>query len=199
MGIDLNGSAWCNGLVPCLPEDADDSATTLVTKVETNPDLKIVRLLYNQDKVSGIVLNWQTDITYVLEASDNLTTWHDVSTFTAPSGTVYFSSLDEPGPFFRVRIWDGSSSFTLSTITSLAANQKLIAGTKLEVNEGKAVAVFPSEEGKIYTVDFLSAAGKLLKQVSVPGSPLKTSVAAPTGLPAGPVLIRVSTPSTVTH
>jgi hypothetical protein len=166
----------------------------LAVKLELEPDLKILNLNHDDGKLTGLQLNWQTDVTYMLEASSNLTTWREVTSFYAGSGTVSFPSLSESGPFFRVRVSEIPSSFMFATASEQATANIIVKDAKFEIKEGRVAAVFPSQEGASYIVEFLSTHGKPLKKMEVVGTPVKTRILLPSDLSATTVLLRVSIP-----
>jgi len=196
-GIDQNGAAWCAGLVPCPPAEADNSASTLNIKIESNPDLKITQLYFYQGKVTGISLNWRLEMVYVLEASSDLITWHEVSTFlTTYSGSANLDFVPEPGPFFRVRVFEGNSQGLAPTapVVGLPKDRALLKGTKLEVKEAATNVTFPSQAGTSYTVEFLTLTGESLKKVEVTGVSATTTVTVPASSFTGPIGVRVFGP-----
>lgn len=199
LGFDLNGYAWCDGLIPCPPEEADGSATVLTSKVENNPDLRITNLYLYQGRVTGISVNWSIALVYVLEASPDLAVWHDVTTFSTPNGSAQLGSLEDPGPFFRVRVYDsGSSGLSSSEAAAKAsADQRFLKGTKFEVKNNTATVTFGSQAGTLYTVELLSLSGQSLKKTDITGAADTTTVNMTVSSPSGAVWVRVSGPSSV--
>ncbi|HEY1174301.1 MAG TPA: hypothetical protein VGH19_23240 [Verrucomicrobiae bacterium] len=187
--VQATGIIYC--LVPCPPEYADGSEPVFTAKSQ-NPDLKITNLLHDTVKVTGISLNLQTSATYVLEASSDLAEWREATTFQAPSGTASFTSLNESGPFFRVRVGETVlSSAALSATSSRAARIEPSIKTSLVMEDGKLAAVFPSQKDTSYTVEFLSYSGQLFKKLAVTGTAPQTTVPIPVELRSSALLLRV--------
>ncbi len=193
LDFDLNGLAWCDGLVPCPPGEADGSAPLLKAKVQTQPDLKITSIHHAQGKVTGISINWSIPLEYTVEASNNLADWQEVVTAFPTDGRIDLSSFDNLAPFIRIRISDAASPYPPMTSSAIStpAGQKLIKKAAVEMKDGRMTIIFPSTEGVPYTVEFLSFSGQLLGKVDITGNGPKTTVPAPAGLTSGPLLLRV--------
>jgi hypothetical protein len=67
-------------LVPCSPEDADGSPTSFLFLLKLVPDITIKQLLTSSNgDIHGVVFNWVSDSTVLLQASPDLVNWTNVT------------------------------------------------------------------------------------------------------------------------
>ena len=92
-------------LVPCLPEEADGSPSSLYTNM-TYQDITITDLVRDSGKVKGLTFVNQYDVaTYLLEATSDLTNWLKVAYIDASPGTFTWTTntdLGQWGNFYRL-------------------------------------------------------------------------------------------------
>lgn len=94
-------------LGPCLPEEADGSATSIYDSMEMIPDLRIDQIEMISNLPYGLTFSWETPCTVQIQASTNLTSWTAITNVLGnPPSTTWTSPapLWTYGNYFKLRL-----------------------------------------------------------------------------------------------
>jgi hypothetical protein len=94
-------------LVPCPADQADGSATNLLSTIELVPDVRIDKLILHDGAVLGLTYSWVQLSTVRLEGSRDLVGWTNIAyIWGSPPSTTWTTNipLNEFGIFFRLAL-----------------------------------------------------------------------------------------------
>jgi len=120
----LVGYAWLPCLVPCSPDQADNSPTNFVFDLVLVPDIQINRLIQTNGVVCGVDFTYNYQSTLLLQASTDLNNWTNVAyIWTTPPETMWTTnvSLGNYGQFFRLELVAGEYTTNLPPLSSALA------------------------------------------------------------------------------
>jgi hypothetical protein len=152
-------------LIPCSAEEADGSATQMISRAELLPDLIINELILTNGEVHGLRFTWDEPSTVELQGSHDLAEWTAVARiYGDPPQTTWVTNaaLNSFGDFFRLRL--------------ISASQSQRSPERVIVNhiggEGKTVTIgFASVSNMVYEVDRCESVGRVIetKRVTATG------------------------------
>lgn len=96
-----------NTLIPCRPEDADGSATSIYASAEMVPDVRVDSLYMISNEPYGLTFSWPTSCTVQIQAQTNFSNWIPVTNALGyPPSTTWTSPvpLQAYGNHFRIRL-----------------------------------------------------------------------------------------------
>jgi hypothetical protein len=94
-------------LVPCEPDAADGSPTNSSYTLKLVPDVNIQQLIQTNGVVQGVDFLWNSDATFLLQASQDMAAWTNVAyIWSTPPETLWTNTtpLNHYGQFFRVEL-----------------------------------------------------------------------------------------------
>lgn len=103
----VGGYVSTDCLIPCSPEEADGSATNMVSGIELIPDIKIDELIHTNGEIHGLTFSWYQQSTVQLEASHDMNLWTPVARFFGDppqSNWTTNGALNPYGNFFRLSL-----------------------------------------------------------------------------------------------
>lgn len=99
--------ARLNVLVPCPPEDADGSATSIYASAEMISDVRIDSVYMIANEPYGLTFSWPTSCTVQIQAGTNFSSWAPITNVLGNSPSTTWTSpapLETYGDHFRIRL-----------------------------------------------------------------------------------------------
>jgi len=97
-----------SGLIPCAPEEVDESPPSLYASEGITPDIHIDDFLVISNRIFGLSFSWEYESTMIISACDDLKSWTNISyALGNPGQTTWTSSvpLDVYGRYFRIKLF----------------------------------------------------------------------------------------------
>lgn len=181
------GFANVNALVPCAPDEGDNSPTNVLTRFSVGlPDVAITELVRSGNDIMGIRFNYTERSTLLLQASGDFTNWNSVAFIHGNPGVTTWTSgmpLNEYGSFFRLyMVAEGH----LMQTNDLPAAQMQIVGEapsaladaltadarvlKCRPSGGGVAVEVKTTPGSRYVVKLLRVGGETLQERVIDGS-----------------------------
>lgn len=94
-------------LIPCAPEEADGSASNIVSSIELIRDMVIDELIHTNGEIHGLTFSWNQKSTVQLEGSHDTKQWTPIARFFGtPTQTTWTTNtaLNPYGNFFRLSL-----------------------------------------------------------------------------------------------
>lgn len=165
-------------LVPCTPEEADGSASNMISRVEIVRDMLIDELIHTNGEIHGLTFSWNQMSTMQLEGSPDMKNWTPIARFfgTPPQTTwTTNSALNPYGNFFRLSLVANRQLTTGLSAATLAARSLTTSDIPIQsqqVVDGKIKIGFASTPGIGYEVvyDQWSGQTQAVQQVTAAGS-----------------------------
>jgi hypothetical protein len=118
-------------LIPCTPDEADNSPTNYVFTLKLLPDVNINQLIQTNENVYGVNFTWNDNSTFLLQGTTDLNNWTNVAyIWSWPPETVWTTNqvLNNYGNFFRVElVADGHSTNLPPLNSALVPKPKAVA------------------------------------------------------------------------
>jgi hypothetical protein len=157
-------------LIPCAPEEADNSPDDLIARAELIPDLKMNELILTNGSVHGLRFTWNMPSTVELQGSHDLAQWTAVARLYGDSPQTTWitnASLNSFGEFFRLRLITNSHPSS-ALVSTMSPSQPQRLPERVIVNhfggDDKAVTVgFTSVSNLVYEVDHCEAVGRVIE------------------------------------
>jgi len=165
------GYATLPCLVPCSPDEADNSPTNFVFILKLLPDVGINQLIQTNGNIYGIDFTWGYDSTFVLQASADLNNWTNVAyIWSYPPETIWTTNtpLNNFGNFFRISLVGSSYDTNPPALNSSAVE----ISKALAKNNGAVPKGVPGGAPKVTGCSFSN--GKVLVNVATaPGEQIQ--------------------------
>jgi hypothetical protein len=108
-------------LIPCTPDEADNSPTNYVFNLKLLPDVNVNQLIQTNGNIYGVDFTWDDTSTFVLQSTTDLNNWTNVAyIWSQPPETVWTTNqvLNNYGNFFRVELVADGHSTNLPPLNS---------------------------------------------------------------------------------
>lgn len=194
---DIVGYATMPCLVPCPPEEADNSPTNFVYDLKLVPDVTINQLIQTNGQIQGVDFDWASEATFILQGTKDFNNWTNITyVWSYPPETVWTTnqSLNDYGSYFRLElVTDGHSSNVPSLTSNLRVAPKIpaqplrVTGTQLIGD--KIVVGVSSSPGQTCYVQALDSLLIVRQSQQVVSSGTASASFDPAGLP-NPVFFR---------
>jgi hypothetical protein len=185
-GNSFVGYAWMPCLVPCSPDQADNSPTNFVFDLVLVSDIQINGLIQTNGVVCGVDFTYNYQSTLLLQATTDLINWTNVAyIWTTPPETIWTTnvSLGNYGQFFRLELVAGeyttnlpplSSAVTLAPGTAAKADATTTTAkvTNVHFVQGKVMVTVAAQPGQTLQVQAADSQGTLrqTQQTTVQGT-----------------------------
>ena len=120
---DVVGYARMPCLVPCTPDEADNSPTNYSFTLKLLPDVGINQLIQTNGNIYGLDFTWDYESTFLLQGSADLNNWTNVAyVWSWPPETTWTTNtpLNSFGNFFRISMVANEHSTNLPSLNSAA-------------------------------------------------------------------------------
>ncbi|HEX4350358.1 MAG TPA: hypothetical protein VH251_08215 [Verrucomicrobiae bacterium] len=117
------GYAWMSCLVPCTPDEADNSPTNYTFLLKLLPDVGINQLIQTNGSIYGLDFTWDYESTFLLQGSADMNNWTNVAyVWSYPPETTWTTNtpLNSFGNFFRISMVANEHSTNLPSLNSAA-------------------------------------------------------------------------------
>ncbi len=111
-------------LVPCTPDEADNSPTNYSFALKLVPDVAINQLIQTNGNVYGVDFTWNYDSTFLLQSSTDFNNWTNIAyVWSYPPETTWTTNtpLNSFGNYFRISIVADGHDTGLPSLNSAAA------------------------------------------------------------------------------
>jgi hypothetical protein len=184
-------------LVPCPPEEGDNSPTNFVYDLKLAPDVVIQQLVQTNGEIHGVDFGWDSDATFVLQGTTDFKNWTNITyVWSYPPETIWATnqSLNNLGSFFRLQlVTDGHSTNLAPLVSNLKVTPKLplkpLLVTGCRLTDGNMVVGISSSPGQICYVQALDSRLIVRQSQQVTSSGTANASFDPAGLP-NPVFFR---------
>jgi len=199
-GQNILGCANLPCLVPCRPEEADNSPTNFVYDLKLAPDVVIKQMIQTNGGIYGVDFQWDSAATFLLQGTADFKNWTNIAyIWSTPPETLWTTNqtLSSRGSFYRLELMtDGYST----NVPPLGSNLKfapnlfvprptVITGCRL--NGGSMVVAFTSSPGQSCSVQALDSSLVIRQsQQVIPSSTSASASFDPVSLP-NPVFFRI--------
>lgn len=165
---EMSGFVVYPALVPCLAEEADGSAATLVSRIELLADIKIDNLICTNGNIYGVTFSWSGPSTVELQGSFNMVDWTTITRFfgDAPQTTWTTNTpLNSFGQFFRLSLVAARHLTNSPPETLVVAKAKapdIKPDGNLEFAKGQLRCSFTSLPNQPYACDVIGTKGQVI-------------------------------------
>jgi hypothetical protein len=155
-------------LVPCGPDQADGSPTNYSYALKLVPDVNIQQLIQSNGVAQGVDFLWDSDATFLLEASQDMATWTNVAyLWSTPPETRWITNtpLNDFGQFFRVELVSDGYQTNLPPLSenvvrtrpaavraNVGATPAIPSVTGCQISQGKIAVKVATQPHQHYTV-----------------------------------------------
>jgi hypothetical protein len=108
-------------LIPCAPDEADNSPTNYVYTLKLLPDVALNQLIQTNGDIYGVDFTWGDDSTFLLQGTTDFNNWTNVAyIWSWPPETTWTTNqiLNHYGNFFRIELVADGHSTNLPPLNS---------------------------------------------------------------------------------
>ncbi|MGA3163080.1 MAG: hypothetical protein ABSD77_02620 [Verrucomicrobiota bacterium] len=195
------GYAWVPCLIPCSPEEADNSPTNFVYDLKLLPDIEINQLIQTNGEFHGVDFTWDDESTFVLQGTADFLNWTNIAyIWSYPPETVWTTniSLGDYGQFFRIALVAGGHSSSLPPLSSsLVLAPKTLAKANVASTTPRVTSCKPADSNVVVSLATKPNQPVQVQAIDAHGTVYQTQLITPQGTSATVNFTTVGLPNPV--